>query len=67
MKNVYYVERPNDSVIVAVMLNRVDCKYHFVNLSSDHICVCGFDTIEDALGDLEKCKDEGTVLSYSKL
>lgn len=67
MRNVYYVERLVDSVIVAIMFNRADHRYHFVNLTMDHICTCGFDTVEDALLDLEKCKKDGSVVCYRKL
>lgn len=65
MSNVYFVRRPeNDDVVVFVMLNRVDNKYHFVNLTKGHICECAFDTVEDALEDMEKLKNEGKILEY---
>lgn len=64
MSNVYFVRRPEDDVVVSVMLNRADNKYHFVNLTKGHICACAFDTVEDALEDMEKLKSEGKILEY---
>lgn len=43
--NLYSVTRPKDTVIVAIMLNEQNNKYHFVNLSHNHICPCSFDSI----------------------
>ena len=63
----FYVERPNDDVVVYIMINRQDNKYHFVNLSHGHICSCAFDTMEDAIEDLNRCISEGSVLRYFEM
>ncbi len=67
MKNVYFVEREVGNVIVSIMYDRTDDKYHFVNLTKDHICACGFDSVEDAVNDMEKLKNEGNVINYCKI
>lgn len=37
---------------VEIMYDRYSNKYCFVNLTSKHVCKCRFDSIEDALKDL---------------
>ena len=37
---------------VEIMYDRYSNKYCFVNLTSKHVCKCRFDSIEDALADL---------------
>ena len=49
------------------MFDRKDEKYHFVNLTKDHICSCGFDTIEDAILDIEQFKNDGKIIDYYKI
>lgn len=63
----YRCERKDNVVLVAIMINRQDNKYHFVNLTHNHICECGFDTIEDAVKDMEKQKEEGKLVDFKYL
>ena len=49
MNNTYLVTREKDSVIVSIMLNKLDHTYSFVNLTKGHICPCRFASIEDAI------------------
>lgn len=65
--NLYSVTRPKDTVIVAIMLNEQDNKYHYVNLSHNHICSCAFDSIQDAIADMNNKIATGDVLYYHKL
>ena len=67
MKNLYFVERSLGNVIISIMLNRTDRKYHFVNLTKNHICVCGFDSVEDAVKDMERLKISGEIVDYYKI
>lgn len=67
MKEMYFVEKDSGSVMVSIMRNRMDNKYHFVNLTKDHICACGFDSVEDAVNDMEKLKNEGIIINYCKI
>lgn len=62
----YIVIRPKDTVIVTIMLSRIDNKYHYVNLTHPHICPCAFDTVEDALKDMDEQIKIGAVISYQK-
>lgn len=57
-----------DGIIFAyIMYNRADGKYHFVNFTHNHICECGFDTIEDAVADLEQYKKDEKIIDYQKI
>ncbi len=67
MKNLYLVKREKGDVIVTIMLNRSDNKFHFINLTNEHICQCGFDSVEDAILDLEDYKKKGKIIDYYKL
>lgn len=49
------------------MYDRSDSKYHFVNLTSNHICSCGFDSVEDAIVDIESYKNRGIVSDYYRV
>ena len=64
MKNIYFVKRQQGDVLVSIMYNRTDKKYHFVNLSKGHICSCGFETINDAILDMEHYKNNGMIDAY---
>ena len=65
LKNTYYVKRKRkDDVIVSIMYNRADNKYHFVNLLKTHICSCGFETIEEAIADMEQRKNNGSICDF---
>ena len=63
----WLVERPKDTVLVTILINESDNKFHYVNLTKSHICKCGFDTIDDALEDMKKLQRDGKVLSFEKL
>lgn len=64
-ENAYYVKRNGkDDVIVSIMYNKADNKYHFVNLSKNHICACGFETTEEAIADMEQRKNNGSICDF---
>lgn len=67
MNNTYLVMREKDSVIVSIMLNKLDHTYSFVNLTKGHICTCRFASIEDAIKDMAEKKDSGEIVDYIKL
>lgn len=67
MENLYCVVRPENSVIVSIMYNRANNSYHFVNLTHGHICKCAFETVDDAIADMEKLKSQGKIISYHKI
>jgi len=49
------------------MFSRHDNKYHFVNITKDHICECGFDTVEHAIQDMEIKKKNGELIDYFQI
>jgi len=48
----YLVQRKKDAVIVAILISRKTGKYSFVNLSKGHICECEFDSVDEAIKDM---------------
>lgn len=64
MNNVYLVTRHKDNVLVSIMRNKLDGTYSFVNLTKGHICPCRFDSIEDAIKDMEEKKDNGEIIDF---
>ena len=58
------VVRPKDTVIVTILRNKSDNTYLFVNLTKEHICSCRFNSIGDALHDMDERIKKGTVISY---
>lgn len=62
--NIYLVIREKDNVVVSIMMNKLDHTYSFVNLTKRHICTCKFDSIEDAIKDMEEKKDNGEIIDF---
>lgn len=67
MNEVYFVERKRGNTVVSIMFNKVDNKYHFVNLRSNHICICGFNSVIDAINDMRRLKETGDIIDYYKI
>lgn len=65
--NLYFVRRTKGNVIVSIMYSKTDNKYHFVNLTKSHICHCCFNTVEDAILDMDQLKNEGKIIEYYKM
>lgn len=63
----YCVIKRTGNVIVQIMLNHVDNKYHFVNLTKCHICKCAFDDISAAVEDMEQQKQDGRIIDYFEI
>lgn len=64
----WLVKRPHDEVIVTIMKNKSDASYSFINLTKEHIiCPCKFNSIDEALKDMDKLKDCGKILNYNEL
>ena len=60
----YRVNRTNDTVDVLLIKHKDNDKYSFVNLTKGHICPCLFDSIEDALKDMD---NDDRVISYIEI
>ena len=54
--------RNRPDCIVMLCKDRATKKWCFVNLSTEHVCSCRFDTIDDAFADIKKRAD---VTSFS--
>lgn len=67
MNNVYLVQRKNGNVIVSIMRNKSDNTYSFLNLTKNHICPCRFDSVEDAVKDMDEKILNGEIIKYFKL
>ena len=67
MNNIYFVKRKSGNVIVSIMRNKSDNTYSFVNLTKNHICQCRFDSIEDAVKDMDDKILNGEIVGYFKL
>ena len=60
----YLVERPNGKVVVAILRNKSDNTYSYVNLTKGHICPCRFVSEEEALYDMDQKIKSGEILRY---
>lgn len=67
MNNIYLVQRTNGNVIVSIMRNKSDNTYSFVNLTKGHICPCRFDSVEDAVKNIDEKILNGEIVGYFKL
>ena len=67
MENLYLVIRKKGNVVVSIMYNRLDGTYHFVNLTKGHICERGFETVFEAIGDMEIKKENGEIIDFVRL
>lgn len=67
MNNIYFVQRKSGNVVVSIMRNKSDSTYSFVNLTKGHICSCRFDSVEDAVKDMDEKILNGEIVGYFKL
>ena len=51
------IRRNRPDCIVMLCQERATNKWCYVNLSTEHVCACRFDTIDDAIADMEKRED----------
>ena len=56
--------RNRPDCIVMLCQDRATEKWCYVNLSTEHVCACRFDTSDDAIADMEK-RDDVESLSDS--
>ena len=64
---IWVVKRQHDKVIVTIMKNKSDGTYSFINLTKEHIGPCKFNSIDDALKDMDRLKDCGKIINYFEL
>ena len=58
------IRRNRPDCIVLLCQDRTTGKWCFVNLSTEHVCACRFNTIDDAMADMKKRED---VESFSMI
>ena len=58
------IRRNSPDYIVMLCQDRTTEKWCFVNLTTEHVCACRFDTIDDALADMKKRED---VVGFSAI
>lgn len=46
---------------------RLDGTYSFINLTKEHICPCKFESVDDALKDIDEKINSGEVIRYFEL
>ena len=56
------IRRNRPDCIVLLCQDRATKKWCYVNLSTEHVCACRFDTIDDAVADMRKREE---VVGYS--
>lgn len=64
---IFKVVRPKDTVFLALCKYKGTNEYSFVNITKGHICSCKFNSIEEAIADIESQKMCGLVLSYTEI
>lgn len=64
---IFKVVKPKDTVFVALCKYKGANEYSFVNLTKGHICPCKFNSIEEAIDDIENQKMRGSVLNYTEI
>ena len=63
----FRVVRPKDTVEVAIIKNKNDNTYSYVNLTKEHICPCRFDSIEKALQDMDDLIKRNKIIEYYEI
>lgn len=63
----WLVNRPKDEVVVTIMKNKANDTYSFINLTKEHICPCKFESIDDALKDMDERVENGEINYYFEL
>ena len=60
----FVVYKENETLDVLLLKYKDSDTYSFVNLTKGHICSCVFNTVEDAIKDIEQRKKDGLLLDY---
>lgn len=58
------VEKESETIEVLLLKHKNTNKYSYVNLTKGHICKCIFDSVEDALKDIEDRKNKRLLVDY---
>ena len=67
-KGIYFKVYKKDIVMdVALLKHKGTNTYSYVNLTKGHICSCVFDTVEEAIADMEDRKKQGLIEGYEEI
>lgn len=61
----FIVHKENEDLDVLLLRHKNTNKYSYVNLTKGHICSCIFDSIEEAIQDMENRKKQGLLVDYT--
>ena len=67
MGNLYAVNKESGNVVVQIAYDKSKDKFRFVNLTKCHICTCEFETVWDAVNDMQNKKDNGEIIDFIKM
>ena len=60
----FIVHKETEDLDVLLLRHKGTDKWSFVNMTKGHICQCIFDSIEDAMKDIEDRKAKGLLIDY---
>lgn len=63
----YIVKKSNETIEVLIMKHKNSELYSFVNLTKGHICPCKFNSIEEAIHDMDIKISQGKILEYIEI
>ena len=63
----FLVSKPNETIEVLLLHYKNTNKYSFVNITKGHICSCVFNSIDEAIEDMEERKKKGLIDRYRRI
>ena len=60
----FIVHKETEDLDVLLLRHKGTDKYSFVNLTKGHICKCIFDSVDEAMKDIEDRKAKGLLVDY---
>lgn len=60
----FIVHKETEDLDVLLLRHKGTDKYSFVNLTKWHICKCVFDSVDEAMKDIEDRKAKGLLIDY---
>ena len=63
----FLVFKPNETIEVLLLPYKNTNKYSFVNITKGHICSCVFNSIDEAIEDIEERKKKGLIDRYRRI
>ena len=60
----FIVHKETEDLDVLLLRHKGTDKYSFVNLTKGHMCKCVFDSVDEAMKDIEDRKVKGLLVDY---